>query len=142
EQFAILKCEGMNPARDMPFASVKDSLAETIRDGKLRDEAAKKFAEFQNSAVIQPVHNDPKLSQQMPGVAALVNGDQVSMEELGKEAFARHGQDVLSIEIGHKLLEQALRQANLTVTQEDINGEIAHAAKLAGVVNDAGQPDI
>ncbi|WP_442482385.1 peptidylprolyl isomerase [Aeoliella sp. SH292] len=142
EQFAILKCEGHNLPRDMPFASVKDSLTETIRDGKLRDEAAKKFAEFQNTAVIQNVLNDEKLSQQMPGVAALVNGDKVTMEELGKEAFARHGQDVLNIEIGHKLLEQALRAANLTVTQDDINAEIAHAAKLAGVVNDAGQPDV
>ena len=141
-QFAVLKCEGINQARPVAFESVRAELTETIRDGKLRDEAGNKFAEFQEAATIQNILNDPKLSQQMPDVVALVNGDKITMAELGKESFARHGEEVLSIEIGHKLLEQALRKAGKKVTQQDLNAEIAHAAKLAGVVDASGRPDV
>ncbi len=140
DQFAILKCEGINPPRQITFESARPELSESIRDGKLREEASKKFEEFQQAATIQNVFNDPKLSQQMPGVVALVNGDKITIEELGKEALARHGQEVLTVEIGHKLLEQALRRAGKKVTQQDLNAEIAHAAKLAGVVDPSGNP--
>ena len=142
DQFAILKCEGVNQPRQVAFESVRNQLAESLRDGKLRAEASKKFAKYQNAATIQNVFNDPKLSQQMPGVVALVNGDKVTLAELGEEAFSRHSEEVLSIEIGHKLLEQALRKAGKKVTQQDLNAEMAHAAKLAGVVDSSGKPDV
>lgn len=142
EQFAILKCEGVNPPRQVVFDQVRAELEETIRDGKLRDAAGVKFKQFQDAATVQNVFNDTKLRQQMPDVVALVNGDKITLAELGKEALARHGKEVLSIEIGHKLLEQALQRAGKTVTQQDLNAEIAHAAKLAGVVDEQGNPDI
>lgn len=142
DQFAILKCEGRNEARPVSFASVRTQLEEGIRDGKLRDAASEKFKEFQDAATVQNVFNDAELSQRMPGVVALVNGDKVTLDELSKEAFLRHGQEVLNLEIGHKLLEQALKRAGKTVTQQDLNAEVAHAAKLAGVVDEQGQPDI
>lgn len=142
EQFAILKCERLNPPREVSYEAVRSELAERLRDGKLRDEAAKKFESLQSTATVQNVMNDPKLSQQMPGVVAMVNGEKLTMDELGKEALARHGQEVLQVEIGHLLLEQALKRAGKTVTQQDLNAEIAHAAKLAGVVDGNGQPDI
>lgn len=141
-QFAILKCEGHNPPRQIPFEEVKSELAERIREGKLREVASDLFTKLQDSATIQNVYNDPQLSRQMPGVVAMVNGERVTMEELGKEALLRHGEEVLSIEISHKLLEQALHAAGLTVTQQDLDNEIAHAAQLAGVVDNAGQPDM
>ena len=142
DQFALLKCEGINPPRQVTFESVRAELTEAIRDGKLREEASEKFAQFQQAATVQNVLNDPKLSQQMPGVAALVNGDKITLDELGKEALTRHGNAVLNIEIGHKLLEQALRKAGKTVTQQDLNAEIAHAARLAGVVDEHGNPKV
>ncbi len=142
DQFALLKSEGINPPRQVAFDSVKGDLAESISDGKLREEAGAMFSQLQESADIRNVFNDPKLSQRMPGVVALVNGEKVTFEELGKESLARHGEEVLQIEIGHKLLEQSLRKAGKQVTQQDVNAEIAHAAKLAGVVDESGNPNI
>ncbi|MGI9455546.1 MAG: peptidylprolyl isomerase [Aeoliella sp.] len=142
EQFAILKCEGHNPPRQVAFAEVEAELAEKVREGKLRNVAGDLFTKLQETATIQNIYNDPQLSQQMPGVVALVNGDKVTLEELGKEALLRHGEEVLQIEIAHKLLEQAMRTAGASVSQDDLNAEIAHAAKLAGIVDNAGQADI
>jgi hypothetical protein len=40
------------------------------------------------------------------------------------------------------LLQQALAKANLTITQDDVTAETAHAAELSGVVDAQGKPDL
>lgn len=141
-QFAILKCEGRNPPREVEMEAVREELSERIRDSKLRDVASETFAVLQKSATIVNILNNPEQQQRMPGVVATVNGNQIAMTELAKEALLRHGEQVLEIEIAHKLLEQALAKAQLTVTQQDIDAEIAHAAVLAGVVDQQGRPKL
>lgn len=142
EQFAILKCEGQVPARNVPIETVRDELAEQIREGKLRDVAATLFKELQDGSTVQNVWNDPQLRAQMPGVVATINGEQIPYSELAEECLLRYGQDVLDIEISHMLLKQALQKANLSVADQDLNEEIVHAAKLAGVVNKDGSVDM
>jgi parvulin-like peptidyl-prolyl isomerase len=142
EQFAILKCEAHEPARNMPLESVRDELTEQIQEGKLREEASRLFKELQDASTPQNVWNNPQLRQQYPGVVALINGEQVRYEELAEECLLRYGEEVLEIEISHLLLQQALAKSNLTVSEQDLLAEISHAAKLSGVVTSDGQPDI
>lgn len=142
EQFAILKCEGQLPARNVPMETVKDELSEQIREGKLRDVAAVLFQDLQKSATVQNVWNDPQLRAQMPNVVATINGEQIPYSELAEECLLRYGKEVLDVEISHLLLKQALQKGNLTVTDQDLNDEIAHAAKLAGVTNKDGSVDM
>jgi len=40
------------------------------------------------------------------------------------------------------LLEQALKRANISVTEADLEAEVSHAAKLAGVVDGQGNADL
>jgi parvulin-like peptidyl-prolyl isomerase len=141
EQFAILKCEGHEPARDVVLENVREELTDLIKEEKLRNVASQKFEEFQKTATVQNIWNDPKLRAQNPGVVATINGAPIRYQELAEECLMRYGEEVLDIEISHVLLQQALSKANLTVTQQDLNAEIAHAAKLAGVVDAQGRPD-
>jgi parvulin-like peptidyl-prolyl isomerase len=78
----------------------------------------------------------------MPGVVATINTEQIAYKELAEECLLRFGEQVLDVEISHLLLQQALAKANLNVSQHDLDAEIAHAARLAGVVNAQGQPDL
>jgi parvulin-like peptidyl-prolyl isomerase len=142
EQFAILKCEGHVPARNMPMENVREELTEQIREGKLRDAASELFAEFQQSATIQNIWNDPQQRAANPGVVAMVNGEPIRYQELAEECLLRYGDKVLEIEISHMLLHQALTKTNAAVTDQDLNAEMAHAAKLSGVVTKDGQPDL
>jgi parvulin-like peptidyl-prolyl isomerase len=142
EQFAILKCEALLPPREVPLATVRDELIEQIKEEKLRDVAGRLFEKLQKEAKIQNVWNDPQLRAANPGVVATVNGDAIRYQELAEECLLRHGKDVLEVEISHLLLQQAMAKANLTIGQPDLDAEIAHAAKLAGVVDKQGQPDI
>jgi parvulin-like peptidyl-prolyl isomerase len=141
-QFAILKCEGRIPPRNVPLDSVRDELTEAIKEQRLRDVAGKLFKDLQDAATVQNVWNNPDLRAQMPGIVATVNGEQIRYAELAEECLARYGKDVLELEISHLLLQQALTKQKLSVTQDDLNAEIAHAAKLSGVVDEQGQPDL
>lgn len=124
------------------MAEVRSELAEAISEQKLRGVANTLFADLQNAAVIQNVYNDPKLRETMPGVVATVNGDKVSMADLGRECLTRHGSEVLEVEISQLLLRQALESANKTVSQSDLENEMRHGAQLAGVLDAQGQPDM
>jgi parvulin-like peptidyl-prolyl isomerase len=141
-QYVILKCDEHVPARDVPLAQVQAQIVEQIRDEKLREAAHTLFATLQQSATIQNVYNNPDLRATMPDVVATVNGDQITMKELGAECLLRHGEEVLEGEISKLLLQQALEGAGVTVTQADIDAEIRHAAELAGVVDDQGNADV
>jgi parvulin-like peptidyl-prolyl isomerase len=141
DQFAILKCEGQMPARNVPIESVKEELTEQLREGKLREVAAKLFKQLQDASTPQIVWNDPQLRAQMPGVVATINGEQIPYSELAEECLMRYGRQVLEVEISHLLLQQALAKGNVTVTEQDLNEEIGHAAQLAGVVDKNGKPD-
>lgn len=141
QQHVILKCEGHIKARPVPLDQVRKELAETISEGKLRGVANDLFAQLQNAATIQNVYNNPKLRESMPGVVATVNGDPVTMKELGRECLARHGEQVLEVEVSHVLLRQHLKSSGMTVSQSDLENEMRHAAELAGVVGPDGAFD-
>jgi parvulin-like peptidyl-prolyl isomerase len=140
-QFAILKCEARIPPRNVPIASVRDELSDRIKEDKLRGVAADLFKKLQDSATIQNIWNDPSLRQQLPGIVATVNGEQIQYKELADECLLRHGKEVLEVEISHLLLQEALAKQNVTVMKEDLDDEIGHAAVLAGVVDAQGKPD-
>jgi parvulin-like peptidyl-prolyl isomerase len=141
EQFAILRCEGQLPAREVTIESVREELTELIKEDKLRNVASAKFEEFQKTATVKNIWNDPQLRAQNPGVVATINGAPIRYQELAEECLLRYGEEVLDIEISHVLLQQQLSKTNAAITEQDLNAEISHAAKLAGVVDAQGRAD-
>ncbi len=142
EHFVFLKCEERLQPRTVPLAEVQTRIVERIKDEKLRKAAHELFAQLQSTATIQNVYNDPQLHETMPDAVATVNGDRITMQELGAECLARHGEEVLEVEISQLLLSQSLTAANLTVSQEDLDAEMRHGAELAGVVDQQGRADL
>ena len=86
-----------------------------MKDRKLRAAAGDVFKQLQDKAVVENVYNDPAKSKQMPGVAATINGQKITVRELAEECIDRHGNDVLEGTINRQLLEQALRKKNLKI---------------------------
>lgn len=144
-QFVIIKCERQEPetyiaSQNLP--EVEGRLRETIRDQKLRIAASELFRQLQDQAELRNVYNDPELSRQMPGVAATINQRQIRLQELADECIQRHGEEVLDGEVNRKILQQALRKANLTVSDEDLQAEVSRAADAYGYVTVDGSPDV
>ena len=141
-QFVILKCENRIPPRSVNPAEAEPQIVEKIKDEKLREVANTLFAQLQSTATIQNVYNNPQLRETMPGVVATVNGDRITIKELGQECLLRHGEDVLESEIAQLLLQQALKEAGLSVTEPDLEAEVRHAAELAGMADNEGQVEL
>lgn len=143
--FVILRCERVFPATELtPEQSAfhHERLIEDISSSKLIESARVLFAEEQQNARIVNVMNDPKLSQEMPGVAATVNGMNILKRDVGEDCISRFGSQMLETEINRLLLMQALQKSQLRVEQADINDEIAKAAEALGHLNEDGTVNI
>ncbi|NBW86754.1 MAG: hypothetical protein EBR23_08010, partial [Planctomycetia bacterium] len=83
----------------------------------------------------------PDRSAAAPGVAARVNGDSISIDEVRTVSLERYGRDVLEILITRTLVEQALKRQQQTLSQADLDAEIARAAATMGFQRPDGKPD-
>ena len=143
--FVILKCErifnGME-LNDEQLAESKKRIREELSKEKLADSATELFKQMQENADLVNVMNDPERSKQMPGVAAIINGQQVLKNQVGEECVVRFGARMLETEINRVMLMQELEANGMQVTQEDVNAEIDRAAALLGYVNEDGTVDM
>lgn len=69
---------------------------------------------------------------------AIINNEVITRAQLADEAIARKGPEILETLIARRLLEQAIRNAKLEVTPEEINKEIDNVAmRMAGLSREA-----
>ncbi|HWB10507.1 MAG TPA: peptidylprolyl isomerase [Pirellulales bacterium] len=142
DQFLILKCEARLDPQKVDRKKVEKVLVESIRDKKLRLEADAIFKELQDNAKIENVMNDPAKSKKQPGVAAIVNGETITIRQVAEECIERHGIEMLDGLINRHLLEQALKKKNIQITEEDMQEEIARAAVTMGKTKKNDEPDV
>lgn len=148
KQFFIMKCLQKTPAMqlgELELTAAKERIEAEISQSKLREVALTLFEKMQQNSKIVNVINDPALRQQMPGVAATVNGKQVQQKQVSEECITRFGKTMLAVLIRNKLLEQSLQQAGRSMSEEQtqmlIDDEIARVAEERGFVAN-GQPQV
>lgn len=142
DQFIIIKCEGHLPAADIQFSEVRPRLAEAFRGKQSRVLASKIFGELQEKATIENILNDTSRGQTPPDVAARVNGHPITIPRVRDACVERYGKDVLEALLTGVLLNQALVQQKLVVSQEDVQHEVTRAAESMGFQTPEGQPDV
>lgn len=143
DQYVFLKSEGRFPARNVPLASVEKQLRDVIREKKLRTAADEVFKQLQDAARLDVVYSDPKRREQNPGIAARINDTTITLADLAEECIARHGREVLDGIVHRRLLEQECRRRKVQVTQQDVDREMAEAAKALGQIDpQTKQPDV
>lgn len=142
QYYVILLGEGEVRAQSVELETVRPQLEELIKEKKLRDEASQLFAKLQKEAKVVNVFNDAQKRKAMPGVAALINGSQVSLDDLSEECLARHGRDTLEGLVNRRLIEQELRRRKIQMTEDDVSDEIADAARRNVPLKKNGHPDV
>ncbi|WP_419195318.1 peptidylprolyl isomerase [Novipirellula herctigrandis] len=133
---------GASTPSPQAMPSIREQITDRIRDQKMRGAATELFAQLQTEAQVVTVLGDAEKMQQHPGVAAIVNGQQVSIASVSAECVKRHGEEVLEGEINRKLLTQALRKANKKVSDPDLQKEVERAAISFGYIRSDGKPDV
>lgn len=145
EMHVFLQCVrhyAATPPNAQLLPSIQQRIHDQIRDQRLGVAADEIFAKLQESSKVVPVIGNPDLEKQYPGVAGFINGQPVSKDHLASQCIARHGRPILRGEIDRLLLTTALKAANKTIIQPDIDAEIGRAADLAGYIKPDGSPDI
>src|SRR5690606_19079789 len=71
--------------------------------------------------------NAPTASQLK--VMAVVNGEQISRQELAQECLRRYGEEVLESVVNRYVITQACQEAGITITDQDVTNEISRIAK-------------
>ena len=142
DQFIVIKCEGRLPAADTSLEEVQPRLAEEIRERKSREASNDVFRALQEKSRVENVLNDPARSAAQPGVAAVVNGQPITLEEVRSVAIERYGRDVIEILITRTLVGQALTRQQQAVVQADLDTEVARAATSMGFQQPDGSPDV
>jgi parvulin-like peptidyl-prolyl isomerase len=142
-QYVILKRDGLIVARAITMAKAAPRLEKIIRDRKMRQVATDIFQDLQRKAQVQNVLNHPSLRQQVgQGVVALVNNSPIYLRQLDEVCMTRHGAEVLQGLIGRRMLELECKQHQVTVSEPEIDAEIARAAaQLTNPLPD-GSPDV
>lgn len=140
-QFVILKCEKHFEARQASFETAEPTLRENLRDQKIQTVAHDVMQQLQKNARIENVFNDEAKSRQMPGVAAVVNGQKIMVRTLADACIERHGLDVVDGMVSRKILEQECRRVGVNPSDADINAELDRAAMSMGKVDAQGRPD-
>ncbi|WP_425614773.1 peptidylprolyl isomerase [Anatilimnocola sp. NA78] len=69
-------------------------------------------------------------------VMAVVNGEQISQADLGKECLWRFGKEVLEGMVNRQLIAEACQQKKIVITNADIEGEIDRIAGKFGLPRD------
>ena len=144
-QFIIMKCEKHVPPTYVPEkfkADAMNRLRDRIVDKKMRTAAGRIFGDLKKQAKVINAYENAELQKQQPGVAALLNGQPISVQQLGEECIKRHGVDVLDGEINRKVLLQELTRRKLTIAQQHIDQEIARAAQSFGFIRKDGSADV
>ncbi len=145
DQWIVLQAVRRLPAsRPDPKAmpTIRSQINDRIRDQKMKGAATELFSQLQAEADVVIVLGDADKAKQHPGIAAIVNGQQVPLAAVAKECVKHHGGEVLEGEINRKLLSQALRKAKIRVRDADIEAEVKAAAIRYGYVRPDGSADV
>ncbi len=141
DQFIVIKCEGRLPAAEASPESVRPHLAAEIRERKSRQASNDVFRSLQNASRVENVMNDQAKATSQPGVAAIVNGEAVTIDDVRGVAVDRYGSEVLEILITRALIKQALEKQQLQIVQADLDAEVDRAASQMGFQKPDGSPD-
>jgi parvulin-like peptidyl-prolyl isomerase len=145
EMFICLQCVRMLPGSEptpQQIAEIQSSIRRDLEDVKLREIAESIFRMLREQSSVVKVFGNVELERQYPGVAAIINRQNLPMKYLEDECMKRFGPTVLDGAIHRRILEDALKGANLSIHATDLDAEVARAAEYFGVLHPDGRPNI
>lgn len=69
-------------------------------------------------------------------VLAVVNGEQLTRQELGRECLRRYGKEVLEALLNRQLIFEACQQKGIVITEKDVDDEVERIAAKFGLSRD------
>lgn len=143
--YVILQCVRhlpANPPAPQYIPVIEQRIADQLQQDRLINASDEIFKELQKGSAVVHVIGNPELERSHPNIAGLINGQPVPLDQLAAECITRHGREILKGEINRTVINNALKAANIVISQADIDAEIARAADALGYIKQDGTPDV
>lgn len=132
----MLKCDKrIAPDASVRFDEAKAKLTPEIREAKLQIEMGQYFKRLRDAANPQVyLKKDERHATPPPpshAVAGVYGKEAITREDLGEFLIARMGAEKLGFLVNHRILEIACKQANVTVSDEEVKADFD--ATLSGL---------
>jgi parvulin-like peptidyl-prolyl isomerase len=133
----LFKCDRRIPAdTTVHFDTVREKLAEQLRETKTRAEIARVFAALKKQANPQPLL---KKLERLPAeptppptqVVGYLHGNQpVTREELGEFLIARYGAEKIEFLVNRKIIDRECQARGVTVSDEEVEEALKSDLKM------------
>ncbi|MGN6546947.1 MAG: peptidylprolyl isomerase [Aureliella sp.] len=143
--YIVLQCVRHLPPTPLSpqyLPMIEQRIADQLQQDRLINASDEIFKELQKGSTVVRVIGNPELEKAHPNIAGIINGQAVPLDQLAAECVERHGKEILKGEINRTVISGALKAKNITITQADIDAEIARAADALGFLKKDGTPDI
>ncbi|MGL4593629.1 MAG: peptidylprolyl isomerase [Thermoguttaceae bacterium] len=141
-EFIIFRCEQHLESQQVDRAKVQDQIVMKIRDEKTRIVAEQIFRSLMERAQIEVILGNPTRSAQLPGVAAIVNGQTLGKNYISDVCVEKYGQEILTDMINKRIVMQACKKYNIEITESDIEKEIREMAIKHLPLKGDGTPNV
>ena len=98
---------------------------------KATSKPAKSKAKAESARVA--VSTEPEQDRNPSSISAVVNGEEITRAQLGKECVARFGEEVLQKMVNKMLIMDACEKQGVKITEGDVNKEVARIAQRFGL---------
>jgi parvulin-like peptidyl-prolyl isomerase len=134
--FVVIRCEGRIPAdTTVSLDKVKAAIADEIRDRKVQKEIKTIMKTLRREAEPQALLDKPAAPSDTPDgkapaksshapsnvVATIFGTIPITRQDLGEFLIARFGAEQLELLVNKRIVEEACREKNITVTEEEID---------------------
>lgn len=147
--YVVLRCERrIPPDTAVNFNSVRAKLERDILENKLRLEMGNTFKELSKKAMPHLVLKKSERPEPGPTpppsqpVATIFGTTNITREDLGEFLIARFGAERLEFLVNHRLLDEACKEKNITISDSEIEKGLKEDLTQLNVTKDVFEKDL
>ena len=143
--YVIFRCENDKyPAMPVNRQELAEKTYYLIEEEKINKAMAQILSRIVQNSQIMNFFEQPQSQAvtQYPTIIASVNGEPIHQQTVAEICAIRFGDNVLQGMIIHRIIQQKCKEANIAVSQEEINAELARIAGNILPLTPDGRPNV
>ena len=142
--YAIFYCEQHVPAMNVDRKLLADKIYYQVEEEKINRAMVQILQQLEQQSQITNFFKTPQsqTATQFPTILASINGEPLYQQTVAEICVMRYGGEVLQGMIIQSIIQQKCKEVNITVSQEEINVELARIAEKILPLGPDGRPNI
>jgi hypothetical protein len=142
--FVIFRCERHVPATNVDRQALGEKIYYQVEEEKINRAMVHILPQILKESQITNFFETPQSqgATQFPTIIATVNGETITSQTVAETCALRYGSEVLQGMIIHRIIQQKCKEVNITVSNEEIDAELARIAEKILPLTPDGRPSV